>query len=279
MKILLQLFMSMKLLKNTKKVFLLFALAATFSISAQETNTLGTLITDRPDQTESPNTVSKGYLQVETGAMYESFTEANLKNETYTYNTTLVRFGLLENLELRLGWDFVEGKSKLNGNVLNNGTSGFNPLLLGAKIGIAKEKGCFPEIGFLGHLSLPFFAGNDYKTQTTGVDFRFAFSHTLSKTTNLSYNIGAAWEGGNPEASYVYTIAYGFSITDKLGSYLEFYGDMPENHSANHFWDAGFTYLISDNVQLDTTVGTSLTKGQDLLLSAGISFRLPTTKN
>ena len=100
----------------------------------------------------------------------------------------------------------------------------------------------------------------------------------LNNKSSLSYNIGAAWGDDSPEAAYVYTIAYGYSINEKLGAYAELYGDMPENNKSNHYWDAGFTYLISDNLQLDATVGTSITEGQDLLLSAGASFRLPTKK-
>lgn len=237
------------------------------------------LITDRPDQTESPNVLQKGFLQVETGSFFESFEDKNIKKENFTYNTTLVRFGLLDNLELRLGWDFTEGKTKINGNATNNVTSGFNPLLLGIKTSIAKEKGVFPEIGLLGHLYLPFTASTDYKPENTGVDFRFALAHTLNENSSLSYNLGAAWGNDSPEASFVYTIAYGIGVTEKLGAYAELYGDLPENNKANHLWDAGLTYLISKNIQLDTTIGTSFTKGQDLLLSAGVSFRIPKTKN
>ncbi|MCL6293646.1 transporter [Jejuia spongiicola] len=261
------------------KFLCLTLLVGSLSTFAQDENTLGTLITDRPDATESPNTMPKGFLQVETGAFYESFEENNIKTEDFTFNTTLVRYGLLDNLELRLGWDFVEGKNKFNGNTIDNVSSGFNPLLLGVKTSIAKENGCFPEIGLLGHLYLPFTASTDYKPETTGVDFRFAFAHTLSENSSLSYNIGAAWGNDSPEASYVYTIAFGQSITSKLGAYAELYGDLPENNKANHLWDAGLTYLINNNVQLDATVGSSITKGQDILLSAGVSFRIPTNQN
>ncbi|WOD44791.1 transporter [Hwangdonia lutea] len=252
--------------------------ASTF-LWAQEKKELAPLITDRPDQTESPNVVPKRFLQVETGTSYESFKTNNIKTEDFTFNTTLVRYGLLDNLELRLGWDFVEGKTKINGNTLNNISSGFNPLLLGVKTSIAKENGCFPEIGLLGHLYLPFTASTDYKPETTGVDFRLAFAHTLSENTSLSYNLGAAWGNDSPEASYVYTIAFGQSITNKLGAYAELYGDLPENSKANHLWDAGLTYLINNNVQLDATVGSSITKGQDILISAGVSFRIPSNQN
>ncbi|MGJ8591331.1 MAG: transporter [Aquaticitalea sp.] len=233
------------------------------------------LITDRPDATESPTAMPKGYFQIETGGYYESFEENGIKNENYTYNTTLVRYGLLKNLELRLGWDFVEGRSTINGIHQDNVTSGLNPLLLGFKTTITQEKGLMPEIGFLGHLYLPFTAGSDYKPETTGVDFRFSFAHSLSERSSIAYNLGAAWQDDSPETAYLYTIAYGYSITDKIGAYAELYGDFPENSQSNHFWDAGLTYLISNNVQLDTTFGTSITKGQDLLLSAGISFRIP----
>lgn len=267
-------------MKLTKHLPMSFFVITTISVFSQDKESaLGTLITDRPDATESPNTIPVGYLQVETGAFYESFQKGNTKNETYTFNTTLVRLGLLNHLEMRIGWDFSEERSSINGTKQNNVNSGFNPLLFGAKIAIAEEKGCFPDIGFLGHLYLPFTAGRDYKPQTTGVDFRFSFAHTLSETSSLSYNLGAQWGDDSPEAAYVYTLAYGHSISGKLGAYAEVYGDLPEDNKANHFWDAGLTYLISDSVQLDATIGSSITKGQDLLLSTGLSFRLPTNKN
>lgn len=242
----------------------------------EETSSSEPLITDRPDATESPSTVAPGFIQIETGGVYESFEDNNIKSETFTYNTTLVRLGLLDNLEFRLGWDFVEGQTTVNGNKLDNVTSGFNPLLFGTKIAITEEKGWMPQIGFLGHLYLPFTASSDYRPETTGVDFRFSFAHTLSEKSSLSYNLGAQWRDDSPEAAYIYTLSYGYSISEKIGAYAEVYGDFPEDNKANHLWDAGLTYLISNNVQLDATIGSSITEGQDLLLSAGVSFRLPT---
>jgi len=71
------------------------------------------LITDRPDATEAPSVVPKGALQIETGALFTSFEEDVLKTQTLTYNTTLLRFGVLDNLELRLGWNVVEQSNKV----------------------------------------------------------------------------------------------------------------------------------------------------------------------
>ncbi|MHA7058178.1 transporter [Aquimarina sp. M1] len=245
------------------------------AVFSQENNTIGPLVTDRPDATESPTVVPKGYLQIETGAFYEDAGTNALQQKTTTFNTTLLRYGLLDNLELRIGWDFAEIKTKINGVELEDIDSGLSPLLLGAKIGIAKEQGFLPEIGIIGHLFLPFTAAEDFRPETTAVDFRFSFSHTLNKKSNLSYNLGAAWRNDSPETAYVYTISYGYSITDSFGIYGELYGDLPEDSRANHLWDAGLTYLLTNNIQLDTTIGSGITEGQNLLLSAGISVRLP----
>ncbi|WP_231567347.1 transporter [Lacinutrix sp. Hel_I_90] len=186
----------------------------------------------------------------------------------------LIRYGVLDNLEFRLGWDYTNTKTKFNDTEIRS-TDSFSPLLLGFKVSIAEERGIIPEIGFLGHLNLPFSVKKDLRPENTGVDFRFSFAHTLNEKSSLSYNLGAAWENDSPEAAYLYTLAYGYSLSDTWGAYVELYGDFPENNKANHLWDAGITYLLSNNVQLDATVGSSITKGQDLLLSAGVSFRLP----
>ena len=93
-------------IKNTKALFIATLFAITFSLNAQEddSTSLGALITDRPDATESPTAIPKGYLQVETGSFFESFEKSNIKTESFTFNTTLLRLGLLDNLELRIGW-------------------------------------------------------------------------------------------------------------------------------------------------------------------------------
>ena len=197
-----------------------------------------------------------------------------IKSENYTYNTTLIRYGILDNMELRLGWDFVEGTTKINGNKLDNITSGLSPLLLGVKVDITEENGAMPEIALIGHIFPLFSASKDYRPETTAIDFRFSLSHTLSENSSIGYNIGAEWGNDSPEAAGVYTIAYGYSFMDKFGMYVELYGDLPEDSSANHFWDAGFTYLASNDLQFDTYFGTSITEGQDILLGLGLSYRI-----
>lgn len=262
-----------------KKIIFIFLIAFIVKVNAQdetEKKEVGTISTDRPDQTEASNLVPKNFLQVETGAFYESLEVNNLKNKATTFNTTLLRYGLLDNLELRVGFDFTEIHSEFVGIKLDDKLSGFSPLLLGVKIGVTEEIGLLPEIAFIGHIKLPLLASHDFKTKSTGADFRFLFEHTLSEKSSLGYNLGMAWDGDITTAIYIYTLAYGYSFTDKIGGFVEIYGDVYEDSNFDHLWDAGFTYLLNDNIQLDISGGTGITKNtQDLFLSAGISFRIP----
>jgi len=256
-----------------KKLCFLFLLTVGFLV-AQESRTETEMVTDRPDATESSRVVPKGSIQVETGAFYETHKNTFIENKHWVYNTTLVRYGLLDNLELRLGMDIGGSTVKLNNSTIGSADREFSPLLLGVKIGIAEEKNGMPEIAFIGHLQLPFTASKIVRPETTGVDFRFALTHTLSDISSLSYNVGAQWEEDSPEVAYVYTIAYGYSFMAKFGGFIEVYGDLPKSSRSNHLWDAGVTYLLRPNLQLDASIGTSITDGQDILVSAGVSFRL-----
>ncbi|AZQ43008.1 transporter [Nonlabens ponticola] len=255
-----------------KKIIYLSALLISLQLVAQQEqiNPDGALVTDRPDATESPSVVRPGYLQIETGGFYTENEENGTTIKETTYNTTLLRYGVMKNVELRLGLDYRNTQFGSSDNDLN----GLSPLLLGAKIGIAQEDGWKPQMALLGHLTLPYTASSDYDPEATGMDFRFAFNHTLSDRSGIAYNLGARLDAGNPELAYLYTVAYGYSLTNTIGAYVELYGDFPTDSSANHLWDAGFTYLANNDLQFDVTVGSGITDGQDILLSAGLSYRI-----
>lgn len=262
-----------------KNLFFTFFILGCYALNAQDEPGQREMITDRPDQTESPSLVPKGSLQVESGMFYEAFEESEIKTKITGYNTSLFRYGLLENLELRLGFDVQEVDNEFRGQQLSNQETGISPLLLGAKIGIARENGIFPEIGFLGHLYLPFAASSQYKPETTGVDFRFAFSHSLSEKSGLAYNIGAQWRDDNPEASYLFTLSYAYSVTENFGVFAEYFSDFPENGTAIHSFDGGITYSLKPNIQLDAYIGKGITENSYFLMGAGISFRIPKSGN
>lgn len=224
------------------------------------------LITDRPDQTESSVTVPMKSLQIETGFISEK--QGNTMR--LAYNTTLLRYGLSENLELRLGLEY-QGEKIASTNI-----SGFSPLYAGFKIAIREEDGWKPEVAFLGSIVMPFTANAAFEPAHTAANMRFAFSHTLSDRLSLGYNLGAEWNGNNTTPGYFYSLVLGVSLMDNLGMFIESYGTIIENNNSEHLFDAGFTYLILSNLQADISGGLGLNDNAiDNFISLGLTYRLP----
>ena len=99
--------------------------------------------------------------------------------------------------------------------------------------------------------------------------------HTLSDKISFSYNFGSEWDVFTAEPTFIYNSALGYSMTDKLGAFIEFFGFLPQKNTANHSADAGFTYLISDNFIVDLSSGLGITSNApNHFISMGFSFRL-----
>lgn len=262
-----------------KNVYLLFLFCMTASISLNAQNEGPEMVTDRPDQTESSDIVPKHALQVETGLLVENDANNLFSTQSFTYNTTLLRFGLLDNLELRAGLDYARETNTVNNTSISSTFSGISPLYTGFKVKVAEEKGWAPQVAFLGGLAFPFTANADRKTNNTAVGMRFAFSHTLSDRFSLGYNLGAEWDGDSPVPGYYYSAALGMGVTDKLGAFIESYGLVPESGGAEHLLDAGVTYLVLSNLQLDLSGGIGLSDAAiQNFISFGLSILIPSSK-
>ena len=247
-----------------------------YSISGFAQNEVPDLVTDRPDQTESSYVVPQKSLQIETGFIWENDENDSYKQQTFVYNTTLLRYGLFERMELRLGLAYLSEEVKIKHTDTTNTNTGFSPLYAGFKIAVVEENGWIPEIAFLGGLVIPFTAHEEFKAPYSAPSMRFAFTHTLSDRVSLGYNLGAEWYGETAIPDYFYSIALGVGITDKIGAYIEAFGFIPEEGRANHLVDGGFTWLVLPNLQLDLSGGFGLTEESiDNYLSFGLSYRIP----
>ena len=234
------------------------------------------LVTDRPDQTESSVTVPAGSFQVESGFVYERDYNTLIESDGYHYATTLLRYGLHKNLELRFGMAYQEIRSRTLATDELESLTGLSPVNLGVKISVMKEKGWRPEMAFLTGITLPGTGLGAYSVSSFAPSLRFAFSHTLTDRFSLGYNLGAEWDGENPDALGIYTLVLGIGATERLGLFIEVYGAFPENGPADHRFDTGLTFLVADNFQLDMSGGLGLNKeAPDGFFNFGFSWRIP----
>lgn len=251
--------------KPIVKYFAIFILQSIiqFQLYGQQ---LPSIRTDRPDQTESPSTVLRNHLQIETGI---SFEKTDDESDFYTYPTILVRCGVTDNLELRL--------------ILNNITShvrgvtysGITPVTAGFKVKLTEEKGILPMLSFLGYLTIPDLASKNLKATWYATSFKIAMQNTLSQKISIGYNVGIEWDGETPQPTFIYSLSTGYSITEKIASFIELYGFLLQRSTGNHRMDAGFSYLLKNNMMIDISAGLGINKYAPAnFIAAGYSIRL-----
>ncbi len=227
------------------------------------------LVTDRPDQTESATVVAGGVVQVEMGYLFAR--DGGV--DRYEVPGTLVRVGLGSRTELRVGHAGVAGEG---------GSRGAGDGTLGAKFNlIGHADGWRPELAILGGVSLP---TGDHGFSSNGVDpsFLFSLAYELSPRLSFGANVGSAWEssseGSGREATFLYSLVLGGGLTDRLGVFLELFGDWLTTgaNATGVSVDGGFTFLLADLVQFDLYVGRGLRGiADDAFIGTGLSFRLP----
>lgn len=229
---------------------------------------LPSIQTDRPDQTECPFITPINYFQLENGFSYE---KSKSNSSEIVAPTILTRYGINDHFELRLITEYVINKEN------SSKIAGINPVLIGFKTRLFEEKGIIPLTSFIAHIAIPKAASKEFKTIYYAPEFRFTMQHTISDKQSLSYNLGAEWNGETAEPSFIYTLTTGYSLTEKIGGYIEFYGFVPQIEKPDHRFDLGLTYLINPNHQLDISGGVGLSEiSPKYYLAIGYSFRFKT---
>ncbi len=224
-----------------KQLLLSLFMLANCTIYGQE------LITDRPDQTESSSTVVKGSLQIESG-LYLGFGEDSEKE--ILAPTTLFRYGLTDGIELRVvnQYESLQFKSKK--------IEGISDLEIGAKVQLLQNENVNTEIAFLTHLIVPT-GSKELTNDAFGSVNKLSISHGINENLGFGYNLGYNYFGEG-KGDLTYSLVLGIGVTDKTGIYIEPYGEIVEFEESLLNMDAGFTYLLRDNFQLDFSFGTGI---------------------
>ena len=227
-----------------------------------------TIVTDRPDQTESSLTVPQGSLQIESGVLYGTAKDDFFSEELLLAPTVLWRYGITKGIELRFLTEFASVTDKLTEDKF----SGINDLQLGTKVQILKKEDVKTEIAFLTHLIIPS-AKKELTLDEIGSISKLAIAHDIGDVFGLGYNIGYDYYGFG-SGNLTYSLSLGIGLSDKVGMYVEPYGALVnlDNHESN--FNTGFTYLVQNNLQLDISAGVGLNNEMNFI-SVGCSVILP----
>ena len=228
------------------------------------------LVTDRPDFTESPVTITRGRTQIEAGYTYSETGDL----EERTIGELLVRIGWTEVVELRVGF---------NSRVLIDGpgvdVAGNEDLSLGCKIRLSDPLPTgsrLPQVAVLLATTLP--TGSDeLGVSDPQPSATLALSWDPSERTSIGSNVGYArlGEAGARFGEISASLSLGHDLGERLGGYVEVYAlARQEGRGDEQFVNAGLTWALSENSQLDFRAGTGLdSDSADFFVGAGAAWR------
>lgn len=221
------------------------------------------IVTDRPDQTESSVTVPKGSLQIESGMIFGFNEDGPVLIKELAAPITVFRIGITKGIEFRLLSQYE--KIKFN----NRTSSGISDIEVGAKIQLLRKENL--NIAFITHLLTP--TGTVHVSENQyGTINKLAAAYSVSDNFGAGVNLGYSYFGtGN--GNFLYSLALAFPVNDKASFYIEPYGEITDLSNFVSNIDGGISYLITDNLQADFSVGTGINHRMNYL-AFGISWRL-----
>ena len=231
------------------------------------------LVTDRPDFTESASTVAPGRFQFELGY---TFTRSG-SEDRHNFGELLARLGILSWLEGRLGFNSfaVARDPAADREGLEDLTVGFKALLHERPEGAGAAE---PQVALLVGTSLPT-GDSDVGSDEVQPGARLAAQWDLSDRFVLATNVGYAYLRSGEESFHqgVASLVTGYSLSDPVTAYVEWYGFFPENRGGgdNHYLNGGLAWLLNPDLQLDWRIGAGLQgPGPNWFTGVGLSFRL-----
>ena len=227
--------------------------------------------TNRPSISQGAGVVPKGTVQAEIGISYSKDTPGNKELKGHVYPNVLLRFGILDRVELQLIGSIQD--SIINSPQGRRKVQGIGPVGVGLVGHVLKETEYIPSVAIISTLTLPV-GDEDYRPKHVEPLVILAASKGISDNSSALVNWGYSWSGGDPTNHLVLNLSQG--LNDTFSVYIEAARDKAQGQKAAYIADAGILWLLKNNLQIDLAAGRQLNDlATDFFVTTGISFRLP----
>lgn len=236
-----------------------------------------TIATDRPDFVESSNVVGKGRMQVETSVALDRDSRHGTR-ETVWSTPTLLRFGVSDNVELRVESD---GAMRQRASARGSATTterGYADASLGVKWHAMDAADAMPSVGILLHADLAT-GSAAFREQGTRPSARVVAEWELPNDMSIGImpGIGYAKRDGGTVFGILGLVA-GKAWTERLRSFVEL--SSPQiarvaKGGSEASVTVGSAFLIKKNCQVDMALSRGLNhRTPQLGLTLGLSVKL-----
>ncbi|MBQ8492694.1 MAG: transporter [Alistipes sp.] len=240
-------------------LFIVVAMAVTANVMAQEVE----FTADRPGVSTGPTVIGHRVVQLEQGVQYDG----DGGHGQFTFSNTLLRYGLFEGVELRLGGD---------GFIHHDGSwqAAFSGLSVGTKIRCFEGRNALPAVSLMANLAVPYTGSRGFVVEHLAPSLYILFENPVNEWLSIGYNVGAEWDGAQPAPQTFVALCLGFTLTEQVGCFVESYNNFARHGNA-YGVDFGFNYMISDSVQLDAAANLDLCHpAQCWSISLGVAWQI-----
>jgi hypothetical protein len=241
------------------------------------------MATDRPDKTESPYTVDAGHVQIESDAV--AFTRdrhnperENARVDEWTFANTNFKLGLFNNVDLQIIVPaYTRSRTSDHGSGVVTHDRGIGDLTFRMKMNLWGNDGGRTAFAAMPFIKVP--TGND--TLSNGA-VEGGLILPLAVTVGAGWSMGVMTEidfredagDSGYHVDWINSITFSHAIVGELSGYVEFFSLVSGDSEWVGSVDAGITYGVTPNVQLDAGINVGVTRAADDLNGfVGISWR------
>jgi len=243
--------------------------------------------TDRPDTTESPATVDAGHIQVELSFL--DFTYDRRSNDRVTTRAlaaapVLVKVGLTNSVDLQIGFDpYTRVRTEDRATGERETVSGFGDTTVRLKVNLFGNDGVESTGGWaLAVMPFVTFPTARDGLGADGIEGGVIVPASLELCEGWSLgvmgelDIVRSADDDRYVFDFVHTVTVAHDVSDRAGVFVEYAGFLSLNDDAGYraYADAGVTYALTPDLQLDCGVRVGLTEASDDFgVFAGMSVR------
>lgn len=246
----------------------LFALEI-WAKEATDTPLNASINTARPSFSGPAMTLEAGHWQWEAGYQYTSNDDDGSDTDAHTLPLLLLRLGVNNRTEINLAW---AGFSDIQTS--GPDLDGVSDLSIGANYQLTPDDAAL-ALGIFANLSLP--VGSDDLSSDEvdpGVGLNWSYSAAQGPSWFGTIVVNSV-TGGDERATELGTsVGLAFSLSERVGSYVEYFSVHSDSADSAHSVNGGFTYLLNNDIQLDIYAGGGINKiAADFFIGSGIGWR------